>query len=297
MPRARAAVSTRSSSPTLTAFQHDEAWPEQHPYLGSRLHHDVNPGFDPAPWINTYASPGKTGTHAGQHGIERHTGDRRRRCPWLSDELEARVERGDRFWVAFVELDYFKRLNDRFGYEAADQMLIKVAEHLTRMTDYICGKITAFRAHGDEFYLVGSLLSVDQEDVIRGLDHLCATIERIQLEVDQNPERMRTTVSIGWTVYPPEGGHTHTHRDLRFHLEAAVNAAKRLGRNRVVRYTDDVNKTRTRSIRDDCPRCLTSFTADIPQDAEAHPHFFCPNCGAEKPRPSEGVGAPEATEI
>ena len=69
------------------------------------------------------------------------------------DQLTALVERHPerRFAVAFFDLDGFKRINDRWGHAAGDQVLIEVAERLKtahRSEDLVA------RLGGDEFVVV-----------------------------------------------------------------------------------------------------------------------------------------------
>ena len=48
----------------------------------------------------------------------------------LEEALEAAFETGRRFWLAFLEIDHFKRLNDEYGYQNADAVLVKLASIL-----------------------------------------------------------------------------------------------------------------------------------------------------------------------
>lgn len=61
--------------------------------------------------------------------------------------------------IAFIDLDDFKLINDRYGHEAGDQFLIEVGKRLTaeKQQDDIIGRLG-----GDEF-LVASLSHVDNE--------------------------------------------------------------------------------------------------------------------------------------
>ena len=62
--------------------------------------------------------------------------------------------------IAFIDLDDFKLINDRYGHEAGDQFLIEVGKRLTeeKQQDDIIGRLG-----GDEF-LVASLSHVDNEE-------------------------------------------------------------------------------------------------------------------------------------
>lgn len=69
------------------------------------------------------------------------------------DELlrELLTSPGD-FVVAFVEVDRFKSINSKFGYEAADGLLRRIAEQLETFANDVFGDCggAAFRPHGDD---------------------------------------------------------------------------------------------------------------------------------------------------
>lgn len=64
--------------------------------------------------------------------------------------------------IAFIDLDDFKLINDRYGHEAGDQFLIEVGKRLTaeKQQDDIIGRLG-----GDEF-LVATLSNVENEEQI-----------------------------------------------------------------------------------------------------------------------------------
>jgi diguanylate cyclase (GGDEF)-like protein len=49
----------------------------------------------------------------------------------LTQRIEAGIQKRERFWIAFVEIDFFKRVNDEFGYDLADGLLKEVGRQLT----------------------------------------------------------------------------------------------------------------------------------------------------------------------
>jgi diguanylate cyclase (GGDEF)-like protein len=66
----------------------------------------------------------------------------------IEAELEAARETGDPVCVAYLDLDNFKSINDRFGHAAGDEVLQRVATALKRS---IRGHDVAARLGGDEF--------------------------------------------------------------------------------------------------------------------------------------------------
>ncbi|MCB9765927.1 MAG: GGDEF domain-containing protein [Alphaproteobacteria bacterium] len=208
----------------------------------------------------------------------------------LAEAVERYVQQSRRFWVGFVEIDRFKRLNDAFGYQNADKLLQKVATHMEiAARDYFAGRlVVAFRAHGDEFFFLGDIEEDEPEtifaDIHGSLEHFRESIKRVEIRVSGMRETMRCTVSIGWAV-GDDAPDTPTARRIRILLEEAVNYAKRKGRDQVVRYSAEVEKSVVHSIRDHCPSCESHFSADIPEEKVLKDPLWCPNCGHRVDRP------------
>ena len=72
----------------------------------------------------------------------------------IDELIAASTERGGRFAVLFVDLDGFKRVNDRDGHAAGDAVLCEVARRLERA---VGADDTVGRLGGDEFVLLTPL--------------------------------------------------------------------------------------------------------------------------------------------
>lgn len=205
----------------------------------------------------------------------------------LSEWLESATEGGEAYWCALVEVDYFKRINDRFTYALADELLKRIAKRLEAFEDYV-PRTLPVRAHGDEFYLVGRLVG-PPEVIEEALDRVRGEIGSVQVPTERGS--MQCTVSIGWMTTADGGPEVVTARSVLQMVEAAAAAAKIGGRNRVIRYTPEVKKSRRASLRDDCSACRASFTVEIPTDTTHNGPLRCPNCGGELPRPEISAGS------
>jgi diguanylate cyclase (GGDEF)-like protein/PAS domain S-box-containing protein len=100
--------------------------------------------------------------------------------------------------LLFIDIDRFKSINDTFGHEAGDEVLIAVSKRLAsclREADTLC------RYGGDEFVV---LLSDTQraEDVAPVVDKLHSTMSAPELIVGQ---AMKLSLSIGSSLYPDDG--------------------------------------------------------------------------------------------
>lgn len=188
---------------------------------------------------------------------------------------------GTPFWVAFVEVDKFKTINDTFGYDNADRMLRAVANAMVGLSKNPLGAMP-FHAHGDEFYLVGEGEPVDAiEPFLEGVREAIASL---QVEAENTDEKMSCTVSIGWMCSSDIQGLADV-RAIKDQLECAVQEAKGL-RNRVVRFAAEMTRRRAISGRTDCVACGTKFSFDVPTARVESGPMACPNCRAEVARPS-----------
>jgi diguanylate cyclase (GGDEF)-like protein len=187
------------------------------------------------------------------------------------------------FWIAFVEVDRFKTINDRFGYANADALLKRIADQLDLARSWFLGGASAYRAHGDEFYLMGDLSGTDGAGVAEGLETVRNAVKAINLAVETGGA-MTCTVSTGWLVSTDIKG-PQTDRIIMAALELAVGEAK-WKRNCNVRYSDALSRANVITLRSECVGCLTKFSLDLKRDANVpDKKLACPNCGGAVERP------------
>lgn len=130
----------------------------------------------------------------------------------------------DRLGVLMIDLDNFKRLNDRYGHAVGDRVLRAVGE---RIANAVRADDTPARYGGEEFAVV--LRRASPAQALEVAERIRAQVEAIgpdQLGIEE-----RITVSVGVAVADIRAG------EVPILLEAADDAlyrAKREGRNRVV---------------------------------------------------------------
>ncbi|WP_349791278.1 putative bifunctional diguanylate cyclase/phosphodiesterase [Xanthomonas sp. WHRI 7064] len=154
---------------------------------------------------------------------------------------------GQRFAVMLINLDGFKAINDGYGHQFGDQLLVAVA-----------GRMSAHRrAHGslarlgaDEFALVSAI--ADPEDAAAIAAHLLQALAVPFLVADQE---LRLSSSVGIALYPEDAGSEH---QLMIHADAAMSHAKQAGRNRYSFFERSMTGTTRERLQllQDLPRAL-----------------------------------------
>lgn len=144
----------------------------------------------------------------------------------LTDRMSqalARTRRDKRLMaVCYLDLDGFKPVNDSFGHEAGDKVLIEVAR---RIGETIREEDTVARLGGDEFVVLLVGLSAADE-CIASLNRLLAAINQ-PIKIDGNS--VSISVSIGVALYPEDKADADT---LLRHADQAMYIAKQSGKNR-----------------------------------------------------------------
>jgi len=139
---------------------------------------------------------------------------------------DAAAGASDLQWLAVVDIDHFKQVNDRFGHVYGDEVLILVANLLR----------SSFRAHDRIFRFGGEEFVVLLRSVPLEAAHRIFNRFRINIEQHDFPQVGRVTVSVGFT-----GTQTGTPVEILGHADQALYFAKEHGRNQVCFYEDLVS--------------------------------------------------------
>ena len=100
--------------------------------------------------------------------------------------------------VLFIDIDYFKSVNDTKGHMFGSQLLVSVGEVIRkciRASDY------GFRYGGDEFVIVLPGVNTDEARFIA--ERLRRTVAETQFDISGNP--LSITVSVGIASFPEHG--------------------------------------------------------------------------------------------
>ena len=152
---------------------------------------------------------------------------------FMETELDKEFKRvrrhGGKLSVLFLDLDFFKKVNDTYGHQAGDQVLIEVTQRINeiaRVTDCLA------RYGGEEFAII-----LPETDTSGGLIFANRVRELIEkTPVHYGEHVIALTASLGLSEYY-DG--LESHDVLLDQSDKALYEAKKQGRNRVVCYLPD----------------------------------------------------------
>lgn len=138
----------------------------------------------------------------------------------LKEAFQKSLDKGSAFAVMFFDLDGFKKVNDDFGHDFGDLVLIKVAKKLKqsfRRSDLVA------RLGGDEFCAI----IYDIKDTFFLSEASERALKAIGTSIEKNGLEAKFGVSIGIAVFP---GDANTPEELLSSADAAMYDAKKSGK-------------------------------------------------------------------
>ncbi len=129
-------------------------------------------------------------------------------------------------WLAVVDVDHFKHVNDNFGHLIGDEMLLLIA---TLMKSSFRAHDKLFRFGGEEFVIL--LKPAEEHNAFDAFERFRSIVEKFEF-----PQVGRLTVSIGYVRVAQDDQPSV----VLEHADAALYWAKGHGRNRAVKYDADI---------------------------------------------------------
>ncbi|WP_394249048.1 EAL domain-containing protein [Vibrio profundi] len=143
-------------------------------------------------------------------------------------------------WILYLDLDNFKFVNDKYGHQIGDSILVSFAKHISSVCQLFRNEYLAIsmpsRLSGDEFAVY---LRVPSK-----FDDAAQVFAQLLLEPLQNGfvtpmGSFPITVSIGIARYPDDGRNIEK---LLSNADTAMYQAKRAGKNQFALYSLDLDK-------------------------------------------------------
>lgn len=144
----------------------------------------------------------------------------------LARDLERVARSGQPLSLLMCDLDYLRNINNTYGHQAGDIVLLGIAEIIRRA---IRGSDVAARFGGEEFVVM--LADTDPADALRVAERIRSQLEATRFDLGSAGGPIGATISIGVASFPRDG---RSIDGLMREADLAVYQAKREGRNRVV---------------------------------------------------------------
>lgn len=147
----------------------------------------------------------------------------------LVEHLTAEITRAKRLEIpvsiGFLDIDLFRKINERYGHPMGDQVLEKLAGAIK---ESVSKEEIAGRWGGEEFVVIFPTKTAEQ--VLKCLEDVRAKIEKLVF-MEHGPS---VTVSIGISSFPEDAQNVD---ELIERADKALYRAKTTGRNRTVVYS------------------------------------------------------------
>ncbi len=148
----------------------------------------------------------------------------------IGEELDRCQRSSDPISCLFLDIDFFKAVNDKQGHQAGDKVLSEVAN--TIKTQLRNNDVLA-RYGGEEFVVL--LTNINEVMAWEIAERIRKTVQSLNIKLDNGS--LSVTVSIGSSTYLPAPASFPVENDISGRLiklaDAALYKAKHNGRNRV----------------------------------------------------------------
>jgi diguanylate cyclase (GGDEF)-like protein len=164
-------------------------------------------------------------THDGLTGLF----NRRQFNLMLEDAIDSHTRYDHPTSLLMIDIDYFKKVNDTYGHQAGDTVLVELARRTTglaRSVDRVC------RYGGEEFVLI--LPETTSDGALIFAQRLRAAMADEPWNLGDGSQ-ISLTVSVGFACCPD---HADNAEALIQAADKALYAAKLSGRNRVINFAD-----------------------------------------------------------
>jgi diguanylate cyclase (GGDEF)-like protein len=149
------------------------------------------------------------------------------------DQFMSQAKRSSEMYsVLMLDVDYFKKVNDTYGHDVGDRVIVeigKVLQECIRESDL------AIRYGGEEFVIL--LYNASDEGTFNVAHKIHSAFANIIFDVG-NGETMQKTMSIGISKFPTDADTIW--KCIKF-ADTALYVAKTTGRNKIVTYTADMS--------------------------------------------------------
>ena len=151
----------------------------------------------------------------------------------LEEEVRRKVRTGREFCFIMIDVDDFKRINDRYGHLEGSRLIAQIGPLLnaacrTGSTD------TCFRYGGEEFSIL--LAETSLEEALSVAERVRKSIEEYPFSVKIAHPYEKVTVSLGLAIMDQKS--VKSYSELINDADVALYRSKEMGKNRVTCYSE-----------------------------------------------------------
>jgi len=130
-----------------------------------------------------------------------------------------------------IDVDNFKEINDRYGHDVGDRVLIEMTR---RLSSSIRHSDVLMRWGGEEFLIVSRYTDRREAELLA--QRVLAAVADAPFALSRPEETIYRTCSMGWAAYPwfPHDPHAISYDEVLTLADRGLNQAKKAGKNRAV---------------------------------------------------------------
>ena len=130
-----------------------------------------------------------------------------------------------------IDADNFKEVNDRYGHDVGDKVLVEMAR---RLSSSIRDSDVLVRWGGEEFLIVSRY--TDRGDAEWLAQRVLSAVGDMPISLGASGETMYRTCSLGWAAFPwfPDNPRAIKYEEVLTLADRGLRQAKQLGKNRAV---------------------------------------------------------------
>ena len=155
---------------------------------------------------------------------------------YLHHRLDAEISRSKRYGTPvsclLLDIDYFKIVNDMYGYDWGDILLKKIAQ----MLNALVRKEDVLTRYGDEEFIVILPETTEQQAMIFA-ERFRSDVEKMEFIPANEEERHPITISGGIASFPTDGDIEENSNTLIRYAEHALYNAKQSGKNKIIEFS------------------------------------------------------------
>ena len=155
---------------------------------------------------------------------------------YLLERMDQEISRSRRYGtplsVLLFDLDFFKVVNDIYGYEWGDVLLRSIADKLKQLIR----KEDIITRYGDEEFVV-ALPNTSEDNAFLFAERFRKDIERMEFIPAGEEERHPITISGGIATYPCYKDAEEDANTIIRYAEHALYNAKKRGKNKIVQFS------------------------------------------------------------